>query len=208
MEERYLKFFNGACNINCPAFDIEKFIDALLKEGIDYDPEASDLPDDVLGATTFNPDRTRLIHINVNLYRQRNSLLSRGRFRFTCAHETFHALVHGQLFQRSGKLVCQDHHIQEDAGEQPKTGDYTEWQANRGAAALLMPRSIFEECVKQIHLKSHELDYIVNDLAARFDVSKHAARIRLQTLGKLAALNEEFQLQYNGIDSYRDPRER
>lgn len=208
MEEWYLKFFRGSCDINRPVIDIEKFIEALLKEGIDYDPEASDLPGDVLGATIFNPDKSRLIRINVNLYRHRDSLRNRGRFRFTCAHEAFHALIHGSLFQGSGKLICYEQHIREDVGEQPKTGDYTEWQANRGAAALLMPRSIFEECIKQVCLKSHELNYLVNDLATRFDVSKLAAKIRLQTLGKLPIPNDDFALQYNGIDSYCDPRER
>lgn len=212
MEERFLRFYKGACNIDQPALDIERFIDEeLQKERVEFDPEASDLPRDVLGATEFNPDGSRLIRINVGLYRQRNSPAPRGRYRFTCAHEIFHALFHGQLFQKAGQLICSSQHIREDMVESVSGhSDFTEWQANRGAAALLMPRTIFEENVKRIRSNSAGLtrDSLILNLANRFDVSKQSVSIRLKTLGLFSASDRGYELEYDGIDSYVDKRER
>jgi hypothetical protein len=209
MEERYYRFCGGKIDVNRPAIDVGNFIDRLFKERVEYSPDDSDLPSGVLGATVFNQDKSCLIRISAGLYKERNAVQVRGRFRFTCAHESFHALVHGPLFQGAGRLFCHNHTIKEDVGnDQPKVGDYTEWQANRGAAALLMPRSIFEQCVKQIRSKSNDHEFLVNTLVRLFDVSKQAATIRLQNLGLLSLAEDDFELQLNGIDSYRDLRER
>ena len=212
MEERYLKFYHGTCDIDHPALDIERFIDEGLKsEHIEYEPEATDLPNNVLGATQFNLDGSRLIRINSVLYRQRNLLLKKGRFRFTCAHESFHAIFHSRLFRKSGRLVCSGPHIREDMVEStPTTGDFTEWQANRGAAALLMPSSIFMENVKRIRAVagSANTDSLVQNLSTRFDVSKKSVQIRLQTLKQMIPGDDDMVLQNDGIDSYIDIRER
>lgn len=212
MEERFLRFYKGACNIDQPALDIERFIDdELQKERVEFDPEASDLLRGVLGATEFNPDGSRLIRINAGLYRQRNSPAQRGRYRFTCAHETFHALFHGQLFQKAGQLICSSQHIREDMVESVSgNSDFTEWQANRGAAALLMPRTIFEENVKCIRSTSAGMtrDSLTLNLAIRFDVSKQSVSIRLKTLGLFSTSDCGYELEYDGINSYVDKRER
>ena len=213
MEEKYLKFYKGSTvNMNHPALDLDGFIETLSPD-IEYDQEAEGLSVFILGATKFNADGTRLIQINANLYRQSNSSASKGRFRFTCAHEIFHAIFHTELFNKSGNagyIRCFDHHIKEDmVAETAQTmKDFTEWQANRGAAALLMPVSIFKEKVKQIRRKSHNHDFIVGELMANFDVSRQSVEIRLGTLGLLNAREEEVELEHNGIDSYSDPRVR
>ncbi len=212
MEERYLKFYNGAANIDRPSFDVERFIDEeLLKDRIDYDPEALDLPREVLGITQFNPDGSRLIRISVNLYRERESPAARGRFRFTCAHEAFHAIFHGPMFQKGGKSMCLERHIREDIVDPSQApGDFTEWQANRGAAALLMPHSVFAESVKRLRAASRGVssDLLAHALSSRFDVSLQSARIRLQTLGLMTAPGDDFEPEFNGVDSFKDPRER
>ena len=212
MEERYLKFHNGTCDIDHPALDIERFIDENLRnEHIEYEPEAIDLPNSVLGSTQFNSDGSRLIRISSVLYRQRNSLTKKGRFRFTCAHESFHAIFHSRLFRKGGRLICSGQHVREDMVESiPMQSDFTEWQANRGAAALLMPRLIFMENVKRIRTVSGSVntDTLVQNLSTRFDVSKRSVQIRLQTLRLMMSRDDDMVLEYDGIDSYVDRRER
>ncbi|MHB8155074.1 MAG: ImmA/IrrE family metallo-endopeptidase [Candidatus Omnitrophota bacterium] len=212
MEERYLKFHKGTCDIDHPALDIERFIDESLRsEHIEYEPEATDLPGNVLGETQFNLDGSRLIRINSGLYRQRNLLLKKGRFRFTCAHESFHAIFHTRLFRKGGRLICSGQHVREDMVEStPTPGDFTEWQANRGAAALLMPRLIFIENVKRIRAVSGSAntDILVQNLLSRFDVSKKSVQIRLQTLKLTIPRDNDMVLENDGIDSYVDRRER
>ncbi len=210
MEMKYLEFFQGKCNIDQPALDIERFIEeGLMKDDIGYDPETTDLGPNVLGATKFNPDGSRLIQISANLYRRRNSSIIKGRFRFTCAHEVFHAMFHGQLFSKGGHLICPEHYVREDMVEpEQKSNDFTEWQANRGAAALLMPRSIFQENVKRIRATSHAFELLVRGLASRFDVSRQSVQIRLQTFRLAAVCEDDFMLENDGIDSYQDTRKR
>lgn len=211
MEDRYLRFYKGTCNMNHPAIDLDRFIEeTLTQEDIGYEPEADDLPNVVLGATKFNPDGSRLIQINKTLYHQRDLATVRGRFRFTCAHEIFHALFHGPLFRKSangGRLI--EYHIQEDMVTPPQEiKDFIEWQAHRGAAALLMPVSIFKEKVKQFRAKSRDHGFLLQSLVASFDVSKQSAEIRLKTLGLLVLREDDFVLEHDGIDSYSDPRKR
>ena len=210
MEMRYLAFFDGKCDIDHPALDIERFIDEILrKDNIEFEPEAVDLQLHALGATKFNPDGSRLIQISAKLYRQRNSAALKGRFRFTCAHEVFHAVFHGPLFRSGGHLKCFEQHVQEDMVEpEKKSNDFTEWQANRGAAALLMPGSIFKENVKRLRAISHDHVSLVRDLASRFDVSKQSVQIRLQMFRSVAVREDDFKLENDGIDSYQDARKR
>jgi Zn-dependent peptidase ImmA (M78 family) len=209
MELKYFEFFNSKYDINHPALDIERFIDDGLRQyHIEFEPEA-DLPFNVLGATKFNPDGSRLIQINAKLYRERNSTISRGRFRFTCAHEVFHALYHCQLFKNRGQLESYGYNIREDVVEPDRTSNnFIEWQANRGAAALLMPVSIFKEKVKQMRSQSCDHNSLLGHLSTSFDISKQSVKVRLKTLGLLLPSGDEYTLQYNGIDSYRDHRQR
>ena len=210
MEERYLGFHKGTTNMSHPAINLDSFIETLAKENIEYDPEA-DFSNFILGATKFNPDGSRLIQINAALYHQRDSVMAKGRFRFTCAHEIFHAMFHAKLFHKGGNvghLRCFDHHIKEDMVEPIQAKNFIEWQANRGAAALLMPVLIFREKVKQIRCKSRNHGFLIQELMANFDVSRQSAEIRLGTLGLLAASDDDFVLEHNGIDSYSDPRVR
>jgi len=214
MEAHYLKAFNGTCNVDRPAFDVENFVGEKLRaDGIEFEPEATGLPHDVLGMTRFNPDGTRLIRIAAELYQARTSAISRGRFRFTCAHEAFHAIFHTQLFKgKSGRSECLERHIREDHVEPVLTSsDFVEWQANRGAAALLMPHSIFREQVTRLRAgtgRGANLDLLIQGLSDLFEVSRQSAQIRLQTLKLLTPPGDDFALEFDGIDSFREQRDR
>ncbi len=120
-------------------------------------------------------------------------------------------MFHGRLFRHGGRSVCLERHIREDFIEPTQVpGDFTEWQANRGAAALLMPQSIFVEHVKRERAGqgAGDSNRLVRNLADRFDVSRQSVEIRLQTLGLWASPDTQPALQFDGIDSYQDPRTR
>ena len=84
--------------------------------------------------------------------------------------------------------------LKRDVGTRAGGGEWREIQANRGMAALLMPRSVFRK-VAQAELARQpdgpvdvatRIGYVVAELAKQLEVSKQAARIRLNTL-KLVA---------------------
>jgi hypothetical protein len=87
------------------------------------------------------------------------ALRDEPRHRFTVAHEAGHAIMHVGTLNRLpasfGKVV---------------TYRDPEWQANRFAGALLMPRHLVRECKN------------IEEIMRRFGVSREAAATRIKTL--------------------------
>lgn len=81
------------------------------------------------------------------------------RHRFTVAHEAGHAMMHVRTLNRlptsTGKVA---------AFRDP------EWQANRFAAALLMPRHLVRNCTS------------IAEITEKFGVSRECAEMRIRTL--------------------------
>lgn len=119
-----------------------------------------------------------------------NTLTSRRRQRFTIAHELGHFLLH------EGKPLIVDHSIRQVnlRDETSSMGtDTEEIEANRFAAALLMPRELIFRHLKD-HLEiierrraSPSREDLITQLAREFDVSIEAMGYRLINLGVLAA---------------------
>lgn len=142
-----------------------------------FDPESSDVREFVksIGGqieTLADPDSHQLESGSLVVISPQNFCIylspftGRLRDNFTIAHETGHYFLHsgnppGSNGIRIGRF-----------GD-----DLLERQANRFAAALLMPRGRFLEVAD-----------LVNDdvtvLAGRFNVSPRAAEVRLQSLGR------------------------
>ncbi|MFO0838373.1 MAG: ImmA/IrrE family metallo-endopeptidase [Phycisphaerae bacterium] len=141
----------------------------------------------VLGAS-FLRDREILI--------SENALSNEGRYRFTCAHELAHFVLHEHVRDQ----FCDE--------EEPEIvfDDEIEREADRFAAAFLMPVNLFERevvliardigadphwCLTELMLASDESiklwqNIFVPALSRRFGVSKTAALIRahgLQLIG-------------------------
>lgn len=105
-----------------------------------------------------------------------NALDACYRQRFTIAHELGHFMNHRHLMQdgiddnRAYRSTSSGRYHNTEIGPAEET------QANRFAAALLMPakavRRAYNEGLKD-----------VNELARKFQVSKQAMRIRLESLG-------------------------
>jgi len=106
---------------------------------------------------------------------------SRGRRRFTIAHECGHWLLH---VAGSGQEVCcrpQDVSEQDFAdGDRVRELRTREAEANAFARELLMPEPLVVE-------KAAQTGANLSAMAERFDVSVPAIRLRLLTLGLLPA---------------------
>lgn len=90
-----------------------------------------------------------------------------ARKRFTVAHEIGHIILHHPLNEKPFEKI--------DYRGANSTFDRKEWEANRFAAALLMPKDESKIIWEQT--------YDIDDFADRMGVSKVAAAIRLETLG-------------------------
>ncbi len=99
---------------------------------------------------------------------------SRGRRRFTIAHECGHWVLH---VMGSGLLICREEGVESAADRELRR---REAEANAFAQALLMPELLVHQ-----HARSTACNLAV--LAERFDVSVAAIRLRLLKVGLLPA---------------------
>ncbi|MHB1569701.1 MAG: ImmA/IrrE family metallo-endopeptidase [Solirubrobacteraceae bacterium] len=105
---------------------------------------------------------------------------SRGRRRFTIAHECGHWVLH---VGANGLLICREQDVGAGAGgvaQSVKPLRQREAEANAFAQALLMPELL-------VHEHAERTGCNLAALAERFDVSVPAIRLRLLTLGLLPA---------------------
>lgn len=191
--------------------DIEGIVENHLKAPFD---QHADLPSDVLGQTEFHPRKPPTVRINKDL----TGIIDgdwippgiEGRWRATVAHEAAHVILHRILFDEplnqgslfSGDMApttptlqrCLKRDLQHRAGSY----DWREVQANRGMAALLMPRKVFGRVARATLAGTTPLEIrsASRTLAARFGVSGQAASIRLQTLGFISG--DQAELSFDG----------
>ena len=175
----------------------------------------------ILGATLFNggcikvyddgwtpvqfPKRTILIEEDMKFNKQI------GRYRFTLAHEISHLLLHSGANCSTGTIsrnatenetviMCRPGESISNRTKPQSTADWLEWQADRMAAALLMPEPTFKYVV-EVFMKNSgagsiaEIKYMIDKnwsnvtdellfkLGQIFEVSKTAARYRLRDCG-------------------------
>ncbi len=105
----------------------------------------------------------------------------RERTRFTIAHELAHFVLHRELsstiFIDKDRIPTQNILFRDSNSS---TGEYVkEREANAFAAALLMPKQLVEESVRELDKKMEDL---IKHLADKFQVSTHAMSIRLANL--------------------------
>lgn len=209
---------------DAPVVDLERFIESHLRVELD---QYAELDKAILGVSEFRAGRQPRIMINRDLT---GSALdeedplpgTKGRWRATLAHEATHVMLHQVLFDlddRQGSLFTRSP-AQEPSGAMMRclkrevaftttARDWREVQANRGMAALLMPRSVFVEVARhELARAGLESGRLVGEskaaasvaaaLAGRFDVSRAAAVIRLRTLGFVQASEKDVQLPLDG----------
>jgi hypothetical protein len=208
-------------DVSQPAVDIETFVDGHL--GVRFEQYAV-LEPDVLGVTEFIEGQAPRIRINRDLTGSaldddecRLGVL--GRWRATLAHEAAHVLLHRVLFpamRNQMNLFGSDEpekaeprlfrSLKRDVSFRYRGGDWREIQANKGMAALLMPKTVFVRvCDQEVRrqpfsrLPVHAGYPEVLDLAVRlseaFQVSRQAASIRVEHLDVLRRYNEPSLLE-------------
>lgn len=109
-----------------------------------------------------------------------NSAHSKRRQRFTIAHEIGHLLLH------EGRKLVVDKTVRVDFRDRSSSlaTSREEIEANRFAAALLMPADILQSEVRALMARNRFLDdAMAEELAERFDVSSQAMGYRLMNLG-------------------------
>ena len=192
------------------AVDIESFLERHLKVQCD---QYATLPPDILGLTHFRNGQKPLVRINQDLTQTALDDDDRpdwvlGRWRATVAHEASHVILHACLFltdPNQGSLFAlddgtSDEHnlhrcLKRDVLFRGQVADWREVQANMGMAALLMPRKVFaavcQETIEHAGWNGDTLpdsprcQTLIRAMADRFQVSRQASAIRLETLSLL-----------------------
>jgi hypothetical protein len=168
------------------AVDVDAFIETHLK----ITPEYVTLPRGVQGATDFSRDGTVRMRISAELSERagRQEPGAENLIRTTLAHEAAHVLLHRSLFlSQSEALFGQVASRQElcrdiDPDGRGYTGEWWEWQANRGMGALLLPRSEIIAIAGPWTAAALRDGRLVQDIARRFQVSFKAVCFRLEQI--------------------------
>lgn len=101
-----------------------------------------------------------------------NRFESRSRQRFTLAHEISHYLLHRDTIDRKGEAGLQDSVLYR-SGEPERI----EFEANRLAAEIVMPRALLDAKIKTF--AGNLSEEAVESLAEQFGVSKAAMEVRV-----------------------------
>jgi Zn-dependent peptidase ImmA (M78 family) len=191
-----------ARNLLLPSEPSPVRIDRFIEKRFGITPTTRDLPPGVLGYTTFSNSGVKEIVIATAVDNDEDST-TRRRARTTFAHEASHGLLHAHLFasafvqQRlvrastdTPQVLCRD----EPLGPRRAGYDGRWWevQANKGMAALLLPRQLVHKAIAPFVKKEGMLGLTIlpeaeRETAARqlsdiFDVNPVVARYRLTAL--------------------------
>lgn len=98
---------------------------------------------------------------------------SDGRFRYTCAHELAHYVLHKEIYTKSGETAAMTNVVRSSEAD-----DGLECQADRLGSYFLMPKGV----VKMAFYRNHNDRNIIDTLAVLFGVSRQAMGIRLEEM--------------------------
>ena len=204
--------------LTSPVVDLEAFLELHLGVKLDLYSELGSHLLGVSGfATGLQPivkiSRTLTLQAHESL--AQGGII--GRWRATLAHEAAHVILHRRLVdvpQAQGLLFSQSHEsqagpvvtqcLERDIWFARGTGDWKEVQANQGMASLLMPSGPFVTVTREFvgaqgtddllaHIPTTDtrpFSDLIRGLSVRFQVSREAARIRLNTLGLARSSSE------------------
>lgn len=167
-------------------------IDAFIERHLGIVPDFVPLPAGVQGATEFFSNGSVKVKIAADLSeRAEYDAGAEHLLRTTLAHESVHVLLHRILFlNASGTLfggkdsrreLCRDVRFVASG----YTGEWWEWQANRGMGALLLPRSEVVTAIRtwrNSHPPTEDIEDLERELSAAYGVSQQAVIYRLQQL--------------------------
>lgn len=206
--------------VDAPVVNVERLIERHLGAVLD---QHADLEQELLGETEFIPHERPVVRINRDLTDladgQDTDVGQVGRWRATLAHEGAHLILHRILFEfADDQGILFPSQEPADAGSHRlmrclkrdfstlQSRDWKEIQANKGMAALLMPRPVFrviaEQTMDRYSLARRAVDStdpraydVARDIAQVVRASRQATLIRLVTLGYVAAPGQAGLLQ-------------
>lgn len=166
------------------------------------------------GVTIFFPFKKPIIKISEDL---QNVQYKENRLRTTLLHELGHVVIHDPLWQREFKKlqlpfdtkerriqICQRKALFSKNEPNYENYDWMEWQANYFASAFLMPKDeiykIYKDFTKEqksftyIIVESEDAIKLIDLVSQKFQVSKDAAKIRLQIM-KILVNQEDIAIQ-------------
>ncbi len=207
-ELRKAGMFPSAAN---PVLEVEGFLERYLCVKLD---QHAPLEPGVLGVTEFFAGAQPKVSINRDLtgaMEEEGELSVLGRWRATLAHEASHVILHRAVFELNERQ--HDMFAPTDSGSSSQKlmrclkrnvffrsggSEWHEVQANRGMAAMLMPKEIFSAAAIAAKEKMNSLpgraplsnDELTSVLAEQFKVSRQAAAIRLATLSIVSPPNQ------------------
>lgn len=209
MEGHLAEFNRKVVGLTIPPIPVDLFVEKYLGADFDNYAQLKTKTDNILGATYFK-DNGIVIKIDKSVTELADSNESVGRYNFTVCHEAFHGIYHRELFaqdknqleipglerKRGIECLARDLDIFNE-----KTTIKTPWwevHANMGAAALLMPKTIFLEYFirernaygitdnYKLASQRNTLFSVVCYLSRTFAASIEAVKIRLGQLNCLA----------------------
>ena len=98
-----------------------------------------------------------------------------SRFRFTCAHELAHWLIHKKFYTKLHKTAAMT-----NVTRSSESDEIIEWQANRLGSYLLMPKGTVKMA---FHSNRDKDSNVITLLAEQFGVSHKTMEIRLTEIG-------------------------
>jgi hypothetical protein len=195
----FLKGLYGDVRYPVSTDDLTKLIERDA-ESLDLYADLSEYGRDVEGVTEFNRGRKPrvLISTDLGLGERREN-----RLRTTLTHEYGHVKFHGYLWEVEplagdllgsstnwNKVICKRDSII-DASQT----DWMEWQAGYICGAILMPKSAVAQICSAfveprnlyppMSIRMAESQALIKVVMKNFQVSEHAARVRLLKLGVL-----------------------
>lgn len=196
-------------------------VDKVLMEVYRVSPDFVDLGEGTLGRTEFGPDGSVRVAVSRGLAAEaESSVIAQRRLRSTLGHECAHIALHqhlhvleagGSLFpeleREVPRFLCRSAAIE----GKPAATDWWEVQANRGMAALLLPRSLVAPRVRDALTSSGFPDMvaaaaaqhvreIIGEVQAMFDVSLQMLVYRLQDVGFMPKDVGQRQLAFGEIE--------
>jgi hypothetical protein len=150
----------------------------------------ADLPDDIEAVTEFVPGDRPRVGINRRLTERKRG---EHRLRTTLAHELGHVVLHDFIwwFDQEALSVERARELSPRCHRRRTLGtaDWMEWQAGYASGAFLMSGSALKELLHEpeaVWIRSAAARQRIELVQHAFDVSREAARVRLQVLGHLA----------------------
>ena len=195
----FLKTRYGTASYPITTDDLTVLVESLT-ESLDLYADLASEDGEVEGVTDFIPHRRPRVRISETLTTDKRMS---NRLRTTLTHELGHVHFHSFLFdsEQSGNLfddqaVPRSNKCTRAAISQATQTDWMEWQAGYACGAFLMPATALASTIREFlrlrqltvarfGLFSEDGQELIQTVCDAYEVSRDAARVRLQQRGTL-----------------------